>query len=155
LSLGSHPITAQYAGDTKNAASDSSPVNVFVITALFPQSISMSAIGSQAVAAVPTSLTYPIPSASSGLAVGLASLTASVCTVSGLTVTLVKSGVCTLQASQPGDTIYAAASPVAQSFAVTLPIPANPSADVPLPLWMHVLLFLALLGGIARVRQIR
>jgi hypothetical protein len=155
LSLGSHPITAQYAGDTKNAASDSSPVNVFVITALFPQSISMAAIGSQAVAAVPTSLTYPMPSASSGLAVGLISLSTSVCTVSGLTVTLVKSGICTLQALQPGDTIYAAASPVAQSFAVTLPTPANPSADVPLPLWMYVLLFLTLLGGIARVRRAR
>ena len=59
-------------------------------------------------------------SASSGAAVGFASLTPGVCTVSGATVTLVATGTCTIQATQPGNALYTAATPVSQSFQVTL-----------------------------------
>jgi hypothetical protein len=58
-------------------------------------------------------------SASSGLPVGFNSLTTSVCTVSSATVTLVSVGTCTIQATQAGNTSYAAATPVNQSFQVT------------------------------------
>jgi hypothetical protein len=58
-------------------------------------------------------------SASSGLPVSFASLTTAVCTVSGTTATLVTAGTCTIQASQSGNTTYAAATPVPQSFSVT------------------------------------
>ncbi len=57
--------------------------------------------------------------ATSGLAVSFTSTTTPVCTVSGATVTLVASGTCTIQASQIGNTNYAAAAPVNQSFQVT------------------------------------
>ena len=57
--------------------------------------------------------------ASSGLAVSFASLTTSVCTVTGTTVTIVNLGTCTIQASQGGNATYAPALNVNQSFAVT------------------------------------
>lgn len=56
--------------------------------------------------------------ASSGLPVSFASLTPAVCTVSGNTVTLVTTGTCTIQATQPGSASFNPAPPVAQSFAV-------------------------------------
>jgi hypothetical protein len=67
-------------------------------------------------------------SAFSGLTVSFASTTSAVCTVSGTTVTLVAVGTCTIQATQAGNTSYAAAAPVDQSFQVT-PIGAGRIAD--------------------------
>jgi hypothetical protein len=58
-------------------------------------------------------------SASSGLPVSFASLTPAVCTVSGVTATMVNPGTCTIQALQPGNGMFAAAAPVSQSFTVT------------------------------------
>jgi hypothetical protein len=57
--------------------------------------------------------------ASSGLAVNYASTTTSVCTISGSTATLVAVGTCTIEAKQPGNAGYDAASWVTQSFKVT------------------------------------
>jgi len=57
--------------------------------------------------------------ASSGLTVSFNSQTTGVCTVSGTTVTLVAVGTCTIQAAQAGNSTYAAATPVNQSFQVT------------------------------------
>ncbi|MBK7660286.1 MAG: hypothetical protein IPJ28_14650 [Betaproteobacteria bacterium] len=56
--------------------------------------------------------------ASSGLAVTFSSSTPSVCTVSGATVTLLAVGNCTVAANQAGDVFWAAAAPVARTFAV-------------------------------------
>ncbi len=60
------------------------------------------------------------PTASSGLAVSLASTTPSVCTVSGFVITLVSVGTCTTTASQPGNASYSAAMDVTRSFQITL-----------------------------------
>jgi hypothetical protein len=57
--------------------------------------------------------------ASSGLTAVFYSLTPRVCTVSGITVTPVAPGTCTIQATQPGNVDYAAATPVSQSFQIT------------------------------------
>jgi hypothetical protein len=57
-------------------------------------------------------------SASSGLAVSYSSSTATICTVSGSTVTGVKAGTCTIAASQPGDSNYNPAVAVAQNLTV-------------------------------------
>ena len=64
--------------------------------------------------------------ASSGLAVTVASSTTAVCTISGSTVTLVlpttfagAAGTCTLTATQAGNTMYSAAPTVSRSFLVT------------------------------------
>jgi hypothetical protein len=56
--------------------------------------------------------------ASSGLPVVFGSLTPSVCTVSGGTVTGVGSGTCTVTADQSGNTQFAAATEITQSFNV-------------------------------------
>jgi len=57
--------------------------------------------------------------ASSKLPVAFASLTPSICTVSGSTATLAHPGTCTIQASQSGSSVYAPAAPVSQSLTVT------------------------------------
>ena len=62
--------------------------------------------------------------ASSGLAVSYASNSAAVCTVAGGTAVLVAPGLCSITASQPGGPGIAAATPVTQTFNVTL----NPNA---------------------------
>lgn len=58
-----------------------------------------------------------------GLNVVLGSDTTAVCTVSGsvapFTVTMLRTGVCTLTASQEGNSTYAAATPVSRSFEIT------------------------------------
>ncbi len=56
--------------------------------------------------------------ASSGLPVTYTSSTTSVCTVSGNTVTLLTLGTCTINANQAGNSTYAAAPAVSQSFSV-------------------------------------
>jgi hypothetical protein len=68
--------------------------------------------------------------ASSGLAVSFASTTTNVCTVSGTAASFLASGSCTITASQGGNSIYAAATPVSQTFAVsTVPAVPVPAAD--------------------------
>jgi sugar lactone lactonase YvrE len=81
------------------------------------QTITFGSLSSQALgtAAFTVSAT-----ASSGLPVSFASTTTSVCTVSGTTVTLVAVGQCSIQASQAGNASYAAATPVTESFQVTV-----------------------------------
>ncbi len=55
---------------------------------------------------------FPVrASATAGLAVSFASTTPTVCTVSGDTVTLVAHGTCSVEASQAGNTVFAAAAP--------------------------------------------
>jgi len=56
--------------------------------------------------------------ASSGLGVVYVSLTPSVCSVSGSTVTALAPGTCTIQASQAGNGEYLAAASQEQSFTV-------------------------------------
>ena len=59
-----------------------------------------------------------VATASSGLTVSFASTTKTICTVSGTTATFIASGSCSITASQAGNTTYAAATPVMQSFTV-------------------------------------
>lgn len=80
------------------------------------QTITFGGLSSQTLLASPISISA---SASSGLPVSFASLTSSICTVSGNTVTLVAAGQCTIQASQAGNAVYSAAAPVNQSFQIT------------------------------------
>jgi Bacterial Ig-like domain (group 3) len=57
-------------------------------------------------------------SASSSLPVTFTSSTVSVCNIAGAQATLIVAGICTITASQPGNTVYAAATPVTVSFSV-------------------------------------
>jgi uncharacterized repeat protein (TIGR01451 family) len=80
------------------------------------QTISFGALSGKAFGSASFSVSA---TATSGLPVSFASLTASVCTVSNATVTLVALGQCTIEATQAGNNSYAAADFVTQSFMVT------------------------------------
>jgi Putative binding domain, N-terminal/NHL repeat len=83
---------------------------------LTPQAITFVALSNQSYGTAPFTVSA---TASSGLTVSFNSQTISICTMSGTTVTLVAGGTCTIQATQAGNTTYAAAPPVNQSFQVT------------------------------------
>jgi len=83
--------------------------------ALTTQTIAFGALAGKTFGTAPFTVSA---TASSGLPVSFASLTSPVCSVSGSTVTIVTAGLCTIQASQSGDAIYAAAPSVSQSFTV-------------------------------------
>jgi len=80
--------------------------------------------------------------ATSGLPVSFASSTTSVCTIgsTGDTASLLKPGTCTITASQAGNSIYSAATPVQQSFQVTaltpVPVPADTEVIVSQVNWL-------------------
>ncbi len=57
--------------------------------------------------------------ASSGLSVSFSSQSASVCTVTGIRVTLIATGNCVIRAGQAGDAVFAAAADVERSFMVS------------------------------------
>jgi hypothetical protein len=56
--------------------------------------------------------------ASSKLAVSFASTTTAICKVTGTTASMLTAGTCTIEATQSGDLVYAAAPPISRSFAV-------------------------------------
>jgi hypothetical protein len=79
------------------------------------QTITFAPIPNKALAESPFAVN---PTASSGLPVQVTSQTPVVCTVIGAQVTLLAEGTCTLQANQPGNTIYNPAPTVTRSFEV-------------------------------------
>lgn len=115
LIAGSCSITASQAGNGTFAAA--TPVTVsFTVNAaaLTAQTITFATPATQTVGVdLPLSAT-----ASSGLVVSFASTTTSVCTVSGATATFLIAGTCSITASQAGNSTYAAATPVTDSFMV-------------------------------------
>jgi uncharacterized protein (TIGR03437 family) len=116
ISVGTCTVQATQAGDTVYWAA-ATPVNQSFPVTKGSQTITFPAIADQLLSNAP--LTTVAPWASSGLPVSFVSLTSAVCTVSGSTVTLVAAGTCTIQATQPGNTNWAAATPVNRSFQVT------------------------------------
>ncbi len=117
LAVGTCTIRASQAG---NANYDPAP-NVdrsFAITpALLSQTITFGALSDRPLSAGAFSVSA---TASSGLPVTFSSLTTAACTVSGSTVTPVALGTCTIRASQAGNTTYAQAPNVDQTFSITL-----------------------------------
>ncbi|MDC8787226.1 S8 family serine peptidase [Roseateles koreensis] len=85
-------------------------------TATTAQTITFAALGSQTLNNSPLTLSA---TASSSLAVTYTASPPSVCTVSGTSLTLVAVGTCAVTAHQAGNTVYVAATPVTQSFAVS------------------------------------
>ncbi len=69
----------------------------------------------------------------SGNAVTYSSTTASVCTVSGTTVTMVFGGTCTIAANQAGNSNYAAATQVTRSVTITPVVPGMPGIGAATP----------------------
>ena len=112
--VGTCTVQATQAGSDGWAAAP--PVNQSFQVAPDSQTIAFGAVASQGLGAPPFTVSA---TASSGLPVSFNSQTAGFCTVSGSQVTLVGTGTCTIQATQAGNSTYAAAAPVNQSFLVT------------------------------------
>jgi hypothetical protein len=99
---------------TAGTVTMTAPVSLVVSAAQQSQSITFNAIPSQ-IAGGTLALSA---TASSGLAVSYTSATTSVCAVSGSTASLLATGTCTITASQAGNSMFAPATPVSQSFTV-------------------------------------
>jgi ribosomal protein S11 len=114
LNVGNCGVIANQSG---NSAYSAAPAvgQIVVVNNPAAQTITFAAPGSKA-SGTTVALTA---TASSGLSVSFSSSTTSVCTVSGSTATLLAAGTCTIVASQPGNSVYSAATPVTQSFTVT------------------------------------
>ena len=84
----------------------------------FPQLITFDSQPSQVIIPAGTFLLDPPAAASSGLPVSYASLTNGVCTISGTSVTMVMVGICTIEASQSGDSAYLPAISVTQDIVI-------------------------------------
>lgn len=108
---------ASTVDSTANTVCASSPsLSPFVLLEpiQMSQTITFGPIPAQVVGTISLAAT-----ASSGLPISFASLTPSVCTVSGASANLAAPGTCTIQASQTGNGSYLAATPVNQSFQVS------------------------------------
>jgi hypothetical protein len=117
LAVGSHTVTAHYNGDTNYTASVSAAQTVTVQAA--PQTITFPSIPNHIYGDAPFVLTA---TASSGLTVSY-NVVSGPATITGSTVTLTGIGTVNIQATQAGNTMYAAATPVSRSFIVTSPAP--------------------------------
>jgi hypothetical protein len=133
IAVGSCTITANQPGDGVTYAAAAPVTQTLLITpALLSQTITFPAIPAEILGAAPF---IPPMSASSGLPVTLTSQSPATCTASGVTITLIAAGSCTVTANQPGDGVtYAAAPPVTQTFLIspallsqTITFPAIPA----------------------------
>lgn len=115
-SAGTQNVTAAYAGSAPFSASSSS----VVVQSVVQRSQTITFTSSAPTSATVGGPTYVVAAtATSGLPVTFTSTTTAVCTVSGSTVTFVAGGTCSIAADQAGDTTYAAAGRVTQSFTVS------------------------------------
>jgi hypothetical protein len=113
ISAGTCTIQATQGGNMDYLAA--TPVNQSFQVTQAPQTITFGTLSNQTYGATPFGVSA---TASSGLAVSFNSQTAAVCTVSGVTVTIVSAGTCTIQATQGGNANYLPATAVNQSFQV-------------------------------------
>ena len=113
VATGTCTVSASQAGNAAYAAA--APVSNSWTVAPGAQTISFISPGNQTLGSPAPALTA---TASSALPVVFASTTPAVCSVNGVTLTLVAPGACTLSANQAGNGNYAAAAPVLDTFTV-------------------------------------
>ncbi len=122
VAAGTCNVDANQAGNgVFSAATTVSRTITVSVAPLTAQTIAFNSPGNQTLGTAPPTLSA---TASSGLTVGFASTTASVCTVNGPTLTLFAVGICIIDASQPGNSTFAAAATVSRSFTVSAAPPA-------------------------------
>ena len=115
--VGTYSITPSGAGFTSGTASNyllSYTASTLTISAA-SSTISFASLADRIYGVAPITLSA---TASSGLTVSFASTTTNVCTVSSTTLTVINIGVCTVEASQSGNSSYLAASTVSRSFTI-------------------------------------
>jgi len=125
--IGTCTIDADQAGNANYQAAPRAQQS-FVV-GLATQAISF--VSTPPAAAVSGDPDYTVTAtSSSGLPVVFSAdpSSAGVCTVSGSSVSLTGSGVCTIDADQPGNGSYAAAARVQQSFGIGQPSPPSPQS---------------------------
>jgi sugar lactone lactonase YvrE len=108
--------TVTLTDNSLNATSAAQSVALQGTATQASQTITFGSLSNQIFGVAPFTLSA---TASSGLPVSFASTTPAVCTMSVTTVSLLDVGICTVQATQAGNAIYLAATPVSQSFQVT------------------------------------
>ncbi len=117
VAVGTCTVQADQAGDTTfNAAA---PVLRSFNVTLAPQSITFGTLATRNASQSPFTVSA---TASSGLPVTFGTTTPAVCTAGGADgslIALVGAGTCSVQASQPGDGVYAPAASVLRNFTVT------------------------------------
>jgi hypothetical protein len=109
---GTCTVTADQAGNGTYVAAPSVTQS---FTVKNPQTVTFPAIADQNEGVTSISLAA---TADSGLPVTYTSTTPSICTVSGSTVTVLTAGNCSIKASQAGDSTYAAAADVTNTFKI-------------------------------------
>jgi hypothetical protein len=114
VAAGTCTIAANQAGNSNYNAATQVTQNITVTAAKTNQTITF---GTAPTVRVGTSGTLSA-TASSGLAVTFTSLTTSICTVSGSTVTGIAAGACMIAANQAGNSTYNAAPQVTQNLTV-------------------------------------
>ena len=107
-------VRATQAGNGTYSAA--SPITGTFSLTRAPQTVTFAPVSTQSLD-TGTLLLAPSTTAS-GLTPALTSSTLATCTVAGFTVTLHSAGLCTLTASQDGDAVYLAATPVERSFTI-------------------------------------
>ncbi len=151
VATGTCAITASQAGNATYAPA--LQVTQSFTVSLASQSINFAPLSNKILGDAPFTLSA---TASSGLTVTFSSISPSVCSVTGNTVTLLAAGTCTIEANQSGNVNYSSASPVQQSFTVSVQNGgggADADGDVPLPEWLLVLMSASLLGMALRKRR--
>jgi hypothetical protein len=111
---GSCTITATQIGNATYAPADAVG-HSFNVIALLTQTIDFAPLPDRFINESPFSIA---PTASSGLSVTVTSLTTGICVVTDTLVTQLATGLCTLRASQPGNTVYAPTPNVDRSYTV-------------------------------------
>ena len=117
LAAGSCNVRATQAGDATYAAAAAVP-QAFTISKA-AQTITFAALPARTLAQSPVTVQA---TTSSGLPVTFTSTTTGRCTASGTngsTITLLRTGTCTVRASSPATTVYTAAPVVTQSFTIS------------------------------------
>jgi cysteine-rich repeat protein len=107
--------TPEQCDDGNRVSGDGCSATGAIEAARKPQTVTFKALGNKTYGASPFTVSAK---ATSKLPVTFASLTTTVCTVSGAKVTIVAAGLCTIRATQSGNSTWAAAVPVDRSFKV-------------------------------------
>jgi hypothetical protein len=126
---GTCSVTANQAGNSSYAAA--APVTE-TFTVFTPQTITFALPLEQATGELPITLSA---TSTSGLPVALASNSPAVCMVTGRTAAMVSDGLCSITASQAGDSTYAPAVPVTQTFTVAPNLLTNGGFEGSLSPW--------------------